>query len=169
VAVHASDCAVALMALDARVHLVGPGGERQIPLSELYLDPGSTPWRETTLAERELIVAIACPVPAPHSAYVKVRDRASFEFALVSAAAVVRSSAGGRSQIALALGGVAPRPWRLTGAEAMLAGRPLTRTAIEKAVHASLSSARALPGNAFKIPLARHAAVRAAAMAGGLA
>src|SRR5262249_13259548 len=112
VAVHPSDLAVALAALDAHLRLRGPEGEPRVRLTEFYLDPGDTPWRETVLADRELIVAVECQEPATSSAYVKVRDRASFEFALVSAAAVVEADSGWIRRVAIALGGVAARPWR---------------------------------------------------------
>lgn len=170
VAVHASDLAVALTALDACLTLHGPEGERRLPLAELYLDPGETPWRETALAERELILAVEIPAEAmgASSAYVKVRDRAAFEFALVSAAAMVRLDAGRIAKVAIALGGVAPRPWRLHGAEARLIGQPLTEDAVAAALHVDFAAARPLRGNGFKVELARRAAERAMALAGGL-
>jgi xanthine dehydrogenase YagS FAD-binding subunit len=169
VAVHSSDLAVALAALDASLRLRGPAGERQITLGEFYLDPGETPWRETVLEERELIVAVDIPEPGRGSAYVKVRDRASFEFALVSAAAVVRINAARVSHIAIALGGVAPHPWRLARAEKALTGQQLTRAAITAAVRSSMSEARPLRSNGFKVDLVCRAAERAVALAGGMA
>jgi xanthine dehydrogenase YagS FAD-binding subunit len=168
VAVHPSDFAVGLAALDATLRLRGPHGERSIRLVEFYLDPGDTPWRETALQDRELIVGIECRARAPSSAYVKVRDRASFEFALVSAAAAIRIDSGIVASIAIALGGVAPRPWRLVRAEDALTGRPLTRMALSAAVRLSLSDAKPLGNNAFKVDLACRAAGRAVAMAGGI-
>lgn len=166
-AVHASDLAVSLAALDARLRLIGPAGERRIPLTEFYLDPGETPRRETVLEDRELIAAVEIDVPAAPSAYVKVRDRASFEFALVSAAAVVGVEAGRIARIAIALGGVAPRPWRLIGAEAELRGVAWYGAAVREALHSNLAEARPLSGNGFKIELACRAAERAIALAGG--
>jgi xanthine dehydrogenase YagS FAD-binding subunit len=167
-AVHPSDCAVALTSLDARVNLHGPAGIREVPLSEFYVDPGSTPWRETILGDRELITAIECPFRAPASAYVKVRHRASFEFAIVSAAAVVRQTATGRPQVGLVVGGVAPRPWRLREMEDALANRPLTRRAIERAVETIFQAHRDIPHSEFKVTLVRRAAERALLIAGGL-
>lgn len=167
VAVHASDLAVSLAALDARLRLVGPAGERRIPLTEFYLDPGETPWRETVLEDRELIAAVEIEVPGASSAYVKVRDRASFEFALVSAAAVVALDGGQIARIAIALGGVAPRPWRLMEAEAELRGAAWSGAAVREALHSNLAEARPLSGNGFKIELACRAAQRAVALAGG--
>src|SRR5262249_28076593 len=150
VAVHPSDLAVALAALDAHLRLRGPEGERRVRLNEFYLDPGDTPWRETVLADRELIVAVECQEPATSSAYVKVRDRASFEFALVSAGAVVEADSGWIRRVAIALGGVAARPWRLTSAELALTGRRLSRSAVRDALRTALSDARPLTGNVFK-------------------
>jgi xanthine dehydrogenase YagS FAD-binding subunit len=169
VAVHASDLAVALTALDARLRLRGPDGERDVPLATFYLDPGDTPWRETVLTDRELVIEVECPAPATSSAYVKVRDRASFEFAVVSAAALVRIDGGVIAAIAIALGGVAPRPCRLALAERALTGQPLTRAAVGAAIRASLADARPLSGNAFKVDLARRTAERAVTAAGGIA
>jgi xanthine dehydrogenase YagS FAD-binding subunit len=168
VAVHPSDLAVGLAAVDAHLLLVGPQGERRVRLTDFYLDPGDTPWRETVLADRELIAAVECPAPALGSAYIKVRDRAAFEFALVSAAAAVDVDSGMISRLAIALGGVAARPWRLPDVEAAMVGRPLTRSALRAALDASLSDAAPLAGNAFKIDLARAAAERAVSVAGGL-
>jgi xanthine dehydrogenase YagS FAD-binding subunit len=168
VAVHPSDFAVGLAALDAHIVLNGPDGERRVPLTAFYLDPGDTPDRETVLAARELIVAVDCPAAPPSSAYIKVRDRAAFEFALVSAAAVVDMKSGVVSRAAIALGGVAPRPWRLPDVEAALTGRPLTRSALRSALASGLSDARPLAGNGFKVDLARAAAERAVCVAGGI-
>jgi xanthine dehydrogenase YagS FAD-binding subunit len=165
VAVHASDLAVALSAVDASLSLAGPDGTRNIRLQDFYLEPRNTPWIETALAPRELIVEVECTAAAS-SAYVKVRDRASFEFALVSAAAVIHIESGTIANIAIALGGVAPRPWRLTAAEHELTGRPMTGAAVSVAVRAALSAAQPLRDNAFKIELARRAAERAVAVAG---
>jgi xanthine dehydrogenase YagS FAD-binding subunit len=166
VAVHASDLAVALSAVDASLSLVGPDGTRHIRLQDFYLEPRNTPWIETALAPRELIVEVECTANAASSAYVKVRDRASFHFALVSAAAVIHIESGTIVNLAIALGGVAPRPWRLTTAEHELKGRPMTRAAASAAVRAALSAATPLRDNAFKIELAQRAAERAVAVAG---
>jgi xanthine dehydrogenase YagS FAD-binding subunit len=169
VAVHASDLAVALSAVDAHLSLAGPDGTREIRLQDFYLEPGDTPWIETALAPRELIVDVECATDATSSAYVKVRDRASFAFALVSAATVIQIESGTIVNITITLGGVASRPWRLTGAERALRGRPLTRATVSAAVRAALSAAQPLRDNAFKIELARRAAERAVAIAGRLA
>jgi xanthine dehydrogenase YagS FAD-binding subunit len=165
IAVHPSDLAVALCALDAIVHTRGPAGERAIPLDRLYLAPGDTPQQETVLDHGELILAVVVPANAcaAHSVYIKVRERASYEFALVSAAAcldlvgethIVRSAR-------VVLGGVAFKPWRAFAAEDALVGQPLTEWSIAAAGAESVTRARPLDGNAFKVPLAERAVIRA--------
>jgi xanthine dehydrogenase YagS FAD-binding subunit len=155
IATHPSDMAVALAALDATVQVLGPAGARTIPFAELHRLPGDDPSRDTTLAHGELITAIDLPaLPAgTRSAYRKVRDRASYAFALVSVAAVVSGE-----DVRLALGGVAHRPWRATRAEELLRGRPLTADAVRAAMEAEMAAAQPQPGigggNGFKIPLA---------------
>jgi xanthine dehydrogenase YagS FAD-binding subunit len=169
VAVHASDLAVALVALGASLTLRGPRGQRRIPLTDFYLLPEQTPSRETLLEERELILAVVIPSAAgTASAYIKVRERASFEFALVAAAAALRVEAGLVATADVVLGGVAACPWRLTRVSVRLVGQPLTRETIGRAVRSSVTGARPLPGNAFKVELACRTAERALAVAGGL-
>ncbi|TMR05536.1 xanthine dehydrogenase family protein subunit M [Actinomadura soli] len=155
VAVHPSDMAVALTALDAVVQVQGPDGERAIPIADLYT--GDDPERDTALAHGELITAIDLPEPAAApSAYRKVRDRASYAFALVSVAAVLDVDAGGTVRDArIAFGGLAHRPWRASRAEAALRGAPATGASFRTAADAELAAARPLPGNAFKVPMAR--------------
>jgi xanthine dehydrogenase YagS FAD-binding subunit len=171
VATHPSDVAVALCALDARVLVRGPDGERAIAMTELYRLPGDQPARETTLVRGEVIVAIDVPrSPAARSSrYLKVRERASYEFALVSAAAAVAMAGDRIGRAQLALGGVAHRPWRLRAAEAALAGQPLEPATLRAALERDFAAARPLEHNAFKIELARRAAVRSLMMAGGRA
>jgi xanthine dehydrogenase YagS FAD-binding subunit len=165
IAVHPSDLAVALMALDALVHTRGPGRERVIRIGELYVSPGDTPERETILEHGELILAVVIPAApfAARSHYLKVRDRESYEFALVSVAAcleldgpdhIVRSAR-------IALGGVAYTPWRASSAEDALIGRPLTPESIAGAAGAAVRGAQPRRDNTFKVPLAEHAVVRA--------
>lgn len=165
VATHPSDLAVALAALEARVTIQGPGGRRALDLEALYRLPGDTPERDTVLAPGELIVSVTVPALAGRSTYLKVRDRASFEFAVVSVAAVLRLEAGVIAQARLAAGGVAPRPWRLREAEAVLVGRPpgpqAFAAAAEAEAEAAIEGARPLAGNGFKLPLLRGAVVRA--------
>jgi xanthine dehydrogenase YagS FAD-binding subunit len=156
VATHPSDMAVALTALDARVHISGPGGERQVPLTDFYRLPGDRPDIETVLQPGDLIIAVALPALelAAHSTYRKVRDRASYAFALVSVAAALEVSDGRVSDVRLALGGVAHKPWRATRAEALLRNGPATAEAFRAAAQAELADARPLNDNGFKIELA---------------
>ncbi|RVX40353.1 xanthine dehydrogenase YagS FAD-binding subunit [Nonomuraea polychroma] len=158
VATHPSDMAVALAALDAEVHVTGPGGDRIIPMPGLHRLPGDEPERDTVLEPGDLITAVELPAPPPGaSAYRKVRERASFAFALVSIAAVLdvgpdRAVAGCR----IALGGVAHAPWRAERAEQAIIGGPATGEAFLAAAEAEMEQARPLPRNAFKVPLARN-------------
>ena len=158
VATHPSDMCVALAALDATVHLRGAGGERTLPLTELHRLPGDHPERETVLEPGELITAVALPAPAAaaRSAYRKVRDRASYAFALVSVAAVLEVEDGRVRDVRLALGGVAHKPWRAGVAEAALRGGPATEAAFRAAADAELAGAAPLRDNAFKVELARR-------------
>jgi xanthine dehydrogenase YagS FAD-binding subunit len=158
VAVHPSDMAVALAALDAVVVAVGPDGERWIPLTDLHRLPGDAPERDTVLRHGELITAVELPEPVPgaRSAYRKVRDRASFAFALVSVAAVLRVADGRVRDVRIALGGVAHKPWRATRAEEALIGAPATAEEFERAAGIELAAARTLRDNAFKVPTARN-------------
>ncbi|MFJ9034216.1 FAD binding domain-containing protein [Streptomyces sp. NPDC102274] len=158
VATHPSDMCVALAALDAVVHLEGPAGTRVLPLTDLHRLPGDQPHRESAVEPGELITSVELP-PLPRgtsSAYRKVRDRASYAFALVSVAAVVRVQEGTLTDVRLALGGVAAKPWRAYEAEQMLRGTPATRQVFWAAAEAELEGARALRDNQFKITLARR-------------
>ena len=170
VAVQPSDPAVALAALDAQVDVVGPAGARTIPMREFHLTPreAGSPTSETRLGADELIVGYRIPTEERSGqAYVKVRERASYEYAIVSAAATV-VRAGERIRAArVALGSVAQRPWRLPAAEAELVGVPLTRDAIGPVIERAMSDAESLPHNGFKVDMARNAAVRALLAAGG--
>ena len=161
-ATHPSDMAVALAALDAVVHVHGPAGPRAVPLSGLYRLPGSEPDRETTLGRGDLITAVEIPALAyaGNSAYRKVRDRASYAFGVVSAAAALDVDGGVVRQARLALGAVAPLPWRARAAEQVLTGRPATAEWFGQAADAELAAADPLPGNAFKVTLARNVIVR---------
>ncbi len=161
VATHPSDMAVALVALDALVHLAGPQGARTLPLVDFHLLPGDTPDMETMLRPGELIVALELPASgvAAHSTYRKVRDRASYAFALVSVAAALDLVDGRISDVRLALGGVAPKPWRASRAEAMLRGQPVSAALFQAAAAAELADAVPLRDNGFKIELARRTMV----------
>jgi xanthine dehydrogenase YagS FAD-binding subunit len=161
VATHPSDMCVALAALDAVVHLRGTGGTRTVPLTQFHLLPEDHPERETALYPGELVTAIEVPaLPfGTRSAYRKVRDRASYAFALVSVAAALDVQDGIVRDVRLALGGVAHKPWRASTAERMLAGRAATEELFDAAAAAELASARPLRDNAFKVDLARRAIV----------
>lgn len=162
IATHPSDLAVALAALDAVVHLHGPAGARSVPVTEFYRLPGATPERETVLGPGELIVGITLPPPVPGavSQYEKARDRASFEFALASVAAVLQIEEGRVRWARLALGGVATIPWRATSAEALLVGARVTPDVALEVAEVTLADATPLAGNRFKIALARALIVR---------
>ena len=160
VTTHPSDMAVALVALDAVVHVLGPDGERSLPVAELHRLPGDDPTRDTTLRHGELITAVDLPALGMPSRYRKVRDRASFAFALVSVAAALDVRDGVVHDVRLALGGVAHKPWRATAAEYVLRGRPATEESIAAAVDSELEAATPLRDNGFKVPMARNVAVR---------
>ncbi len=161
IATHPSDMAVALAALDATVVTLGPDGQRRIPLVEFHRLPGDEPQRDTVLQHGELITAVDLPaLPSSwRSAYRKVRDRASYAFALVSVAAAVEVSDGTVGDVRIALGGVAHKPWRATRAEELLRGAPATKESFRAAAEAELQDAVPHGENAFKIPMARGALV----------
>ena len=169
VATHPSDVAVALAALEATVHVLGPRGERAIPVVDFYRLPDDGPEQDTVLAHDELITAIDVPASplTGRSHYLKVRERSSYEFALVSAAVALAMDGKHIQQARIALGGVAPRPWRLTAAEGALIGAPLERDALRRAVESAFGAARPLAHNGFKVELARRTVVRALEHAGG--
>ncbi|MFG3054808.1 FAD binding domain-containing protein [Kitasatospora sp. NPDC048239] len=162
VATHPSDLAVALVALDAVLHLTGPDGDRTLPLTSFHRLPGDTPDLDTELAPAELITAVELPPPPPavRSVYRKVRDRASFAFATTSLAALLAVRDGRVETVRLAFGALAPKPWRALTAEAALRGGPADEEAFGLALDAELAAARPLRDNAFKLPLARRLAVR---------
>src|SRR5438876_7123087 len=162
IATHPSDMAVALAALDASVRVLGPRGERTIPLVEFYRLPGDEPQRDTVLSHGELLTAVDLPaLPfATNSHYRKVRDRASYAFALLSVAAALDVIDGTVRQARIALGGVAQKPWRAYEAERELEGASATEASFRAAAEAELEGARPLPGNAFKVALARNTMVR---------
>ena len=163
VATHPSDMAVALVALDAVVHIVGPQGERQVPIEEFHKLPGSTPHIETTVQNGELITYVTLPKSsfAQRSTYVKLRDRASYEFALASAAVAVDLDGSTIRSTRVALGGVATKPWRSHEAEQVLTGASANEETFRAAAEAALKSATSLRYNNFKIELAKRALVRA--------
>ncbi|GAB2803730.1 FAD binding domain-containing protein [Streptomyces daliensis] len=159
IAVHPSDLAVALCALDAVVLTLGPDGRRSIAVEDLHLLPGTTPHRETALRHGEMITGIEVPEHpvARGSRYLKLRDRSSFEFATVSVAAALTMRERVVTDIRLAFGGVAPRPWRSAEAEDALRGRPLTDATVAEAGRALVNGARPREHNAFKVELVQRA------------
>ncbi len=161
VATHPSDMAVAMAALDAVVVVLGEKGERRIPLTDFHRLPGEMPDRDTVLEHGELITAVELPaLPfAARSAYRKVRERASYAFALVSVAAALDLADGAIREARLALGGVAHNPWRAVRAEAALRGAPATVESYRRAADAELAPAKPLAGNAFKLPMARNTVI----------
>jgi xanthine dehydrogenase YagS FAD-binding subunit len=164
IATNPSDMAVALDALDARVRVSGPQGERTIPLADYHRLPGDQPWRDNNLGNAELVTAVDLPPGdfSPHYTYLKLRDRLSYAFALVSVAVVLARDAGGRClEARIALGGVAHKPWRVPEAEALLRGGMPERALLDLVAGRLLEGAVGLGGNDFKIELARRAIVRA--------
>lgn len=163
VATHASDMAVAMMALEATVHTQGAKGERAIALDDFYLLPGSTPHKENVLEPGELIMYVTLPKPAAgtRSHYLKLRDRAQYEFALASAAVVASVDGGRVRRVRIALGGVGTKPWRSREAEAALEGKAAEERNFRAAADAAMRDAKPLSDNAFKIELAKRALVRA--------
>jgi xanthine dehydrogenase YagS FAD-binding subunit len=163
IATHPSDMAVAMAALDAVVRVQGPSGERTIPILEFHRLPGDTPQLDTNLQPDELIVAIDLSPArvAARSRYLKVRDRASYAFALVSAAVALDVQNGRIRDARIALGGVAHKPWRALEAERALTGQPLEEASVRKAAEIALSQASAYEHNGFKIELAKRTIVRA--------
>jgi len=171
IATHPSDMCVALAALRASVRVHGPRGERSIALADFHRLPGDTPQHDTTLAPGELILGVDLPPDgfAARSHYLKLRDRASYAFALVSVAAALDLRDGVVRDAALALGGVAHKPWRRPEAEARLVGRAPGDDAFGEAADVLLEGARPASQNAFKLTLARRAIVRALQTAGAQA
>jgi xanthine dehydrogenase YagS FAD-binding subunit len=169
IATHPSDFGVPLVALDAVVEIEGRTGRREIALEALHRLPGDTPERENTLEPGDLIVALRLPGEArmfsANARYVKVRERTSYAFALVSAAAGLRIERGTIREARLALGGVAARPWRCRAAEELLAGKAATPDAFARAATAALADAKPSGDNQFKIELARRILVRALTLA----
>ena len=157
IATNPSDMCVAMAALEATIHVQGPKGTRAIPIGEFHLLPGSTPDRETVLEPGDLITHVTLPPPITGSRqlYLKLRDRASYEFALASAAVVINVTAGKVTRARIALGGVGTKPWRSLEAEAVLVGQPSNEANFRKAGEAAMRDARPQSENEFKIKLAK--------------
>ncbi|MBV9703717.1 MAG: FAD binding domain-containing protein [Methylobacteriaceae bacterium] len=169
IATHPSDFCVPLVALDAVVEIEGGAGRREVALESFHQLPGNTPERDSVLGPGELIVAVRLPPAAAkfaaHARYLKVRDRTSYAFAVVSAAAALEVDGGRIAEARLALGGVAARPWRARAAEKVLAGTRPEAATLRRAAEAALAQARPSGENAFKIELARRVVARALALA----
>ena len=169
IAVNPSDFAVALAALGAVIETHGPNGARELPFADFYRLPGETPHKETALEDGELIVAVRLPAQAAalrsNARYLKIRERTSFAFALVSAAAALRLEGGRIAEARLALGGVAAKPWRVPAAEAAMVGQAPGPDLFTAATVILLEGARPSGENAHKIELARRTAIRALSMA----
>ncbi len=163
IATHPSDMCVALAALNAKVHVAGPKGERTIPIGDFHRLPGDTPQRDTNLDPKEIITAIELPAQGFRSnyTYLKIRDRLSYAFALVSVAAALELDGETIREARLALGGVAHKPWRNAEAEAALKAKPANRDTFVRAADIMLHDAKGFGHNTFKIDLARRTIIRA--------
>jgi xanthine dehydrogenase YagS FAD-binding subunit len=167
IATNPSDMCVALAALEATIHVQGSKGTRAIPMGEFHLLPGTTPNRETVLEPGDLITHVTLPPPVAGSkqVYLKLRDRASYEFALASAAVVITVADGKMTRARVALGGVGTKPWRSPEAEAALVGQPTVSANFRKAAEAALRDAKPQSENGFKIELAKRCLMHALEMA----
>jgi len=167
IATNPSDMNVAMAALEATIHVRGPKGERSIPIADFHVLPGNTPQRETVLEPGDLITHVTLPAPAPgsRSLYLKLRDRASYEFALASAAVVVTVAGGKLTRARVALGGVGTKPWRSTEAESALTGQAATEEVFRNAAEAALRGAKPQSENGFKVELAKRCLVHALKLA----
>jgi xanthine dehydrogenase YagS FAD-binding subunit len=167
IATNPSDMNVAMAALEATIHVRGTKGERSVPIADFHVLPGNTPQRETVLEPGDLITHVTLPPPAPgsRSLYLKLRDRASYEFALASAALVVTVANGKLTRARIALGGVGTKPWRSTEAEGELTGQDATEAVFRKAAEAALRGAQTQSENGFKVELAKRCLVHALKLA----
>ncbi len=167
IATNPSDMCVAMAALEATIHVQGTTGTRAIPFGEFHLLPGSTPHRETVLQPGDLIIDVTLPPPIPESrqVYLKLRDRASYEFALASAAVVLTISSGDITRVRIALGGVGAKPWRSPEAEDALTGKPANEASFRQAAEAALRTAKPQSESGFKIELAQRCLTHALTLA----
>jgi xanthine dehydrogenase YagS FAD-binding subunit len=167
IATNPSDMCVAMAALEAVIHVRGTSGERALPISDFHLLPGNTPQRETVLEPGDLITHVTLPPPAPgnRSLYLKLRDRASYEFALASAAVVITNANGRITRARIALGGVGTKPWRSIEAENELTNQPATEAVFRKAAEAALRDAKPQSQNGFKVELAKRCLAHALKLA----
>lgn len=167
IATNPSDMCVAMAALEATIHVWGPNGQRVIPFGDFHLLPGNTPSRETVLEPGDLITHVTLPPPVTGSkqVYLKLRDRASYEFALASAAVVVTIGGGNLTRARIALGGIGTKPWRSIEAETALVGQPANQTTFRKAAEEALRDAKPQSENRFKVELAKRCLAHAIQMA----
>jgi xanthine dehydrogenase YagS FAD-binding subunit len=171
IATNPSDMNVALAALEATVHVQGPKGNRAIPFQDFHLVPGDTPHRETVLEPGDLVthITLSAPRPGATSRYLKLRDRASYEFALASAAVVVEVAGGRFRYVRLAMGGVGTKPWRMVAAEQALTGAAVNEQTVRQAATLALRDARPQSENGFKVELAQRCLAHALRLATGMA
>jgi xanthine dehydrogenase YagS FAD-binding subunit len=167
IATNPSDMCVAMAALEATIHVQGPKGSRAIPIGDFHLLPGNTPQRETVLEPGDLITHVTLPPPSAGNkqVYLKLRDRASYEFALASAAVVITIADGNVTRARVALGGVGTKPWRSPEAEAALVGQPANKANFRKTAEAAMRDAKPQSENGFKIELAKRCLTHALHMA----
>jgi xanthine dehydrogenase YagS FAD-binding subunit len=167
IATNPSDMCVAMATLEATIHLQGRTGSRAVSISDFHLLPGNTPQRETVLEPGDLVTHVTLPPPVAgsHHVYLKLRDRASYEFALASAAVVITTTGGSVTRARIALGGVGTKPWRSPEAEAVLVGQPANEATFRKAAEAALRDAKPQSENAFKVELAKRCLTHALHMA----
>ena len=167
IATNPSDMNVALTALEAVIHIQDAKGEREVPIGEFFLQPGDTPQRETVLEPGDLITYITLPAPKAESkqVYLKLRDRASYEFALASAAVVTEVKGGKFVHVRVALGGVGTKPWRSLEAEKVLQGKPADEKTFKEAAEAALRGAKPQSQNGFKVELAKRCITHALTLA----
>ena len=167
IATNPSDMGVAMAALEATIHVQGPKGIRMVPMGDFHLLPGSTPERETVLEPGDLITHVTLPPPIAGSkqVYLKLRDRASYEFALSSAAIVITIRGGKVTRARVALGGVGTKPWRSPEAESALVGKPANAANFRRAAEAAMRDAKPQSENRFKIELAKRCLTHALQMA----
>ena len=169
IAVNPSDMNVALAALDATVHVLGPKGSRSIPIKDFHRLPGDHPEKDSNLDKNELIIEVTIPKPSfTHSHYLKIRDRASYAFALISVAAGLQLEGKTIVQARLAMGGVAHKPWRLTAAEELLKGKQLSASIFEQAAGVAMEGAKGYGDNNFKLQLGPKSIVEALRIATGV-
>lgn len=162
IAAHPSDMCVAMAAIGATVQVQGPNGARDIDFLDFHLLPGDTPWKEHALNDGEMITHVTLDAPLPHSrsAYLKLRDRASYQFALASSAVIVALDGHTIREARIAMGGVGTKPWRAKNAEAALKGQPATQATFQQAAAIAMQGARSYGQNGFKIALGQQAIVR---------